>query len=137
MKRFLLTVPTVLMLSTPALAGPEERVTEALDAVEATPEQRDSVQAILDVAVPEMKAFHEEGRLLRDEIHELFHAEQIDRVALEDVRLDVVDLFDRATAAAFGHLADLSEVFSLEQREELRQLREERRRQWRERWTQL
>ena len=137
MMRFLWAVPVTLILSSPALATPQERLDEALGAVQATTEQRDSVEAILDVAVPEMKALHEEGRTLREEMTALFHADRIDRVAVDDVRVDIVDLFDRASAAAFGHLADLSEVFSAEQREELRRLREARRAEWRERWTHL
>lgn len=136
MNKLLLALPLAFAPAAFAASPEEGRVQEALDAVDATPEQREDVRAILDRAIPEMKAFREEGQALREDLRQIFHtSEQIDRAALEEVRVDLVDLFDRATATAFGHLADLSEVFTVEQRQELHQLREQRRQAWRDRWT--
>ena len=145
MKRTLFLAPLGLALATPALAQPfqprptspdqvMERAEHALDQVEATDAQRDTVRSIVYEAWPQFQALHEEAHALRDEIRALFSADQIDRSALELARTDLVDLFDRATYTAFGHLADLAETFSVEQREELRELREERRRAFRARF---
>lgn len=142
MNRTLTALPLALVLSAPAFAappehGPEharEHLEQALDTIDATPDQRSTARAMVEDAIGEMLAFHEEGRALRERVHGLFLDETIDRVALEDTRVEIVDLFDRASAAAFENLADLAEVFTVEQRKELRALREARVAQFRERF---
>lgn len=142
MSRTLTLVPLFLALSAPALAatpepGPEHarrHLEEALDEVEATPDQRTAARALIEDAITEMAAFREEGRALRERISGLFLEEEIDRTALEEARVEVVDLFDRASATAFENLADLAEVFTVAQRQELHALREARREEWRRRF---
>lgn len=125
-----------LSVSAPALAfGPpqpdpervHQHVEEALDQVGATEDQKTSFHAILEERVTVLQSFRTEAHALRDEVHGLFGAETIDRVALEDARVDMVDLFDRFSAVAFDTVADLMEVLTPEQRIELQEIREERR----------
>lgn len=107
----------------------EARVDKALDAVDATGEQRATVYRLVDEIVPQAKAFRDEARALREDIRALFTEPEIDREALEVLRVEAVGLFDRATAFAFDNLADLAEVFSVEQRQKLRELHEAHRRE--------
>ena len=146
MTRTLLIAPLALTLATPALAGPlghhrgpvdpdkvMARADKALDHVDATDEQRATVKALLEDAIPQMQTYRSEAGVLREEIRAVFHEDEIDRVALEDARTDLVGLFDRASATMFDLFADLAEVFSEEQRDELQALREKRKAAWRAR----
>ncbi|MBX2799710.1 MAG: periplasmic heavy metal sensor [Myxococcales bacterium] len=142
MTRITLFAPLALALATPAFAspaghrhpGPEhalEHAQDALDQVDATDAQQDSVRSILEGAMPQLLDYRDEGRQLRDELKGLFHAETLDPVAIEGARTDLVDLFDRATSTLFGIFVDVSEVLTVEQRQELHEVRQERRRRWR------
>jgi len=133
-----------LALAAPAVAsaapdGPSSdarvlhRVDEAMDAVEATDDQRAATRAIVERTLPEMRALREEGQGIRDDVRAAFESDEVDRVALEDARLDLVDLFDRATITLFGMFADIADLYRPEQRAELRARRDARRRVWRQR----
>ena len=91
------------------------------------------MKALLEDAIPQMQTYRSEAGVLREEIRAVFHEDEIDRVALEDARTDLVGLFDRASATMFDLFADLAEVFSEEQRDELQALREKRKAAWRAR----
>ena len=152
MKPVLLLAPLALAVTTPALAGPffgpppghpgpptadriMDRAEEAFDQVDATETQRSSVRTILEDTLPQVRAYHEEAGVLREQIKGIFFQSEIDRDALELARTDVVDLVDRATATLFQALADLAEVFTLEQRTELRDIREARHQEMRQRFA--
>ncbi|MEN0064801.1 MAG: Spy/CpxP family protein refolding chaperone [Myxococcota bacterium] len=132
---------SMLFLAAPAMAAPPtvpheramERMEEALDTVDATDAQRAATKAIVDETLPEMKAYRAEGKFIREDIRAAFEADKVDREALESARLDLVDLFDRATSTMFGMFADIADLYSPEQRAEWRKIREERRQQWRRR----
>lgn len=145
MNRLILIAPVALTLATPALAGPLghghrgehrspekmlERAEHVMDEVDATDDQKSMVRSILDDALPTLQSFHTEAGQLREEIRGVFTADTIDRGALEDARLDMVDLVDRASSFFFTTLADVAEVFTPEQRTELQELRTERRSRW-------
>jgi len=110
-----------------------ERVDGALDAVEATDEQREATRDIVDDALFEMQAYRDEGRDIRTAVRAAFEQDTVDRVALESARGDLVDLFDRATATLFGMFADVADLYTPEQRAEWRAIREARRAKWRQR----
>lgn len=136
----------VLFAPATALAGPfgpprgpvdaervMERVDATLDEVEATDAQRSATKAILDDTLPELQALRVEGKAIRDDVRAAFDADKVDRVALETARLDLVELFDRATSTMFGMFADIADLYSPEQRAEWREIREARRERWRKR----
>jgi Spy/CpxP family protein refolding chaperone len=123
----------VVALSTAYAAEPLpskvlERTDEALDAVEATEAQRAEVHRLVQGLIPQVRALREEGRELREEVHAVLVTPEIDRGALEDLRVDTVALFDRGTKLMFGHVADVAELFTPAQRQTLldlhRQMRE-------------
>ncbi len=131
---FALTISTSALARPPHPHDPDavlEHAQDALEHVGATPEQQTTVRSILDEALPQLSAYRDEAHDLHHELHALFEAERVDRVAVEEIRIGLVDLFDRATATAFGHLVDLSETFTVEQRAQLRAQREQRRARWR------
>ncbi|MCB9760618.1 MAG: Spy/CpxP family protein refolding chaperone [Alphaproteobacteria bacterium] len=96
-----------------------------LDEVDATDAQRDQIDAVLDEAAPEMVELHAEGRGLKDELRGLLAAPTLDREAIEQVRLDGVDLADRASTRALGWMVRVAEVLTPEQRADLAELHEE------------
>lgn len=146
MTRVMITT-LALTASAPALAGPHghrghhpvdpqavvEHADEVLDAVDATDDQRSTITSILEEALPALSAHRDEAMALHEELHALFHAEQIDRAAVEVQRVELVDLFDRASATALGHLVSVLETFTVEQRQSLAELRQQRRARWQRR----
>jgi Spy/CpxP family protein refolding chaperone len=101
-------------------------VQQALDHVGATADQRQAVWDQLQLAHQALTGLHDEARDLRERVHSVLLGPTIDRSALEEARLDAVDLFDRFTTESFALAADLSEVFSVEQRAALHELRHQR-----------
>jgi Spy/CpxP family protein refolding chaperone len=97
-------------------ARAEQRLDHALDAAAATPEQESRIRALVAEARARREGLREEGRALRTELRGLLLAPVIDRSAVEDVRAEVVDLFDRATQAGFGTLVAIAETFTPDQR---------------------
>ena len=95
----------------------EERAERALDAVKATEEQRSAFWELFEETVPKVKALHDEAHALHEELKTVLLVETIDRAALEDLRVDAVDLFDRGTQLAFAHVADVAELFTVSQRQ--------------------
>ena len=96
-----------------------ERTEAALDAVDATEAQRSEVHRLVQDLIPQLQALRGEGRELREEVHAILVTPEIDRGALEDLRVDAVDLFDRGTKLMFGHVADVAELFTPAQRQTL------------------
>lgn len=140
MSRTLLVVPA-LALATPALAfgpgfgpGPEgrhspeeraERLEHALDEVGATDDQKSTIRTFFEETAPTMKALHDEGRQLREEMQEVFlNSPVIDRAEVELLRVDAVDLFDRASATMLDLFVDVANVLTVDQRQQLHDLKE-------------
>ena len=107
-----------------------ERAEEAFDAVSATDAQRTEARDLFASRRDALVGFRDEAEQLRDRFRALFLAPEIDRAALEEARIDAVDLLDRSTSVGLGMLADLAEVFTPEQRAILRERREQRRERW-------
>lgn len=103
-----------------------ERLERAMDAASATEDQRSRVKELLSEGLPHLAAMREEAHALRDELRAAFVAERIDRELIGQLRLEMVDLFDRATETGFELWADVAEVFSAEQRATLAEWRARR-----------
>ena len=90
-----------------------------MDRLDATEEQRAEVRLIIDEALPEMLAFRRQGRELRGEGRELLLLEPIDRVGLDQLRAEGIELADRASARGLEVFVDITEVLTPEQRKQI------------------
>ena len=126
-------VTLVAVLSaTPAFAGPlpdteklRNRAESALQAVDATPQQRQQTWSILEAAMETMRSFRAEGLQLRERLFDAYTSgDRVDRGQVHSIRVQLVDLFDRATGKGFDLMSDLMDVFTPQQRQQLRQIRE-------------
>lgn len=103
-----------------------ERLEHALDTVDATDAQRDGVHAIVADTWPRLSALRAEAGELRERMRGLFLEDEIDRDAVEATRMDLVELFDRATSVAVEAWLDAAELFTPAQRATLQELRAHR-----------
>lgn len=92
---------------------------QALDRVEATPQQRAQVRAILDDAIPEGVALRADGRALKADLHDALLQPEVDPAEVESIRQEGLALADRASAHALDVVVDLAQTLTLEQRQEL------------------
>jgi protein CpxP len=106
--------PTVA--AEPGVADPAGRLEKWLDRVDATPAQRERIEAIAADVRERRESFREEGKELRQELRELLLAESIDRKAIEAVRQDFLQLVDRSSAYVLDHVVKAAEVLTPEQR---------------------
>ncbi len=105
-----------------------ERATTAVDfmlyRLDATPEQRAAIEAIVEDAVPGIHGLHEEGDDLRERFHEALKSGS-SRAELEKLRLEGLELVDEGSALALDNLVLARDVLTPEQRAELEQLHDE------------
>ena len=100
--------------------APGERLDAVLDAVDADDGQRATLRELAHDTFQRLHDLHEEGHAIRSGLREALTAEVIDRVAIEDLRLRAVALFDDGTSLALDALADGAEVLTADQRVQLR-----------------
>ena len=109
-------------LSAPAFAfdGPDrepgERLEKAFEVTDATDEQRLTIRGLFEDTLPEIQAFHEEGRELHERMHDAFRAEVVDRAVVEDIRLDGLDLAERVSSSVLDLMVEAGNVFTRDQR---------------------
>lgn len=99
----------------------------ALDAVNATAEQRAQVKQIMDAARADMRAQHEAARPLHDQMRQLFTQPTVDARAAETLRQQLLAQHDRASQRMMQAMLDVSRVLSPEQRAKLAELKAQRR----------
>ena len=97
----------------------QERMTMALDAVGATEEQQAEIEGILEPLFDQLSDMHADHEARHDEFRDLLLAEDIDRDALEALRVEGLDRFDEASQLVVTAIADVAEVLTVEQREAL------------------
>ncbi|MEO8409911.1 MAG: Spy/CpxP family protein refolding chaperone [Propionivibrio sp.] len=101
-----------------------ERVTRIVDRVfsrvDATDAQKERINVIATTALRELKPLRDTLRATRIEGIELFSAMTIDRTAIETFRADRIDDLTRASAIMATAMADIAEVLTPAQREQLR-----------------
>ena len=95
---------------------------KALDRVDATDDQRASIEATLDGAVPTLFALKGEGRDLKDDMHDALLADQVDAAQVEALRAEAVQLADRASRQVADTVLKIASVLTAEQRAELAKL---------------
>jgi Spy/CpxP family protein refolding chaperone len=94
--------------------------------VDATPEQRTKIAAIIDTAVKELYPAQEQMRASRDQAIKLLSAPTIDRGAVEKLRAEHAATHDRLSKRVAQSLTEIAENLTPEQREKLAKLAAER-----------
>ena len=107
----------------------EAALDHLLDALDATEEQQAQIEAILDAAFEQGEELRGDHEARHEQLKELFTAEEIDREALEELRTEAIDRFDEGSQLFTQVAADVAEVLTVEQRQELIELVESRRMQ--------
>ena len=108
-----------------------------LDAVDATPEQRENIEAIVERHTQSMDAHKEERKALRDKVHALLTADQVDAEQAETLRQSFVQLADDHSAEVTATMLQVADELTPEQRKKIAarmQKRFERRHKARGRW---
>jgi protein CpxP len=91
----------------------------ALRDIDASPEQQDRVNAIVTGAVDDLFTLKERHQANRVAFHDQLSAAKVDRAALEETRKAEMALADEASKRLVQALADVSDVLTPEQRQQL------------------
>jgi Spy/CpxP family protein refolding chaperone len=94
-------------------------VQRMLAEVDATPEQREKIEAILKTAFHAIAPVHHSLADSHRDLHRILTAPVIDRAALEELRASLMAEVDQASRTAVNALADAAEVLTPEQRAKL------------------
>ena len=94
-------------------------VTQMLDAVGASDDQKTKIGAILRAGFEPMAKLHEDMGNTHKALHQILAAPTVDRAALEQLRAAEVARIDSASRTATGAMADAAEVLRPDQRAKL------------------
>jgi Spy/CpxP family protein refolding chaperone len=97
-------------------------MSRVMDAVKATPEQRTQIKTIMDAARTDLKAQHEAGRTLHQQMQAAFAQPTVDARAVESLRAQIVAQHDTASKRMTQAMLDASKVLTPEQRKTLADL---------------
>jgi protein CpxP len=103
-----------------------------LEEIDATPEQEDKLEAIMDKLHDDVRPIMRGFRDTRDDVAKLLGAATIDREAAEKLRAERVAAVDDASRKLTTALLDAAEVLTAEQRAEMVEHFEDR--GWHRRW---
>jgi periplasmic protein CpxP/Spy len=104
----------------------EFRVHRALARVNASDAQEEQVLAILDRLFDQHKAHEAEHKELHDRALTALTADPVDRAALEAVRVEAIQRFDEGSVQLVDAVADMAEVLTPAQRQQLAEAHRER-----------
>ncbi len=93
-----------------------EHMQMMLTRIGATDAQKAQIPALLEPALNEMKAMHEQHSAAHDQFHEALLAPSVDRARLELLRAEHVKALDAATRRVLTAMSDAAEILSPEQR---------------------
>jgi protein CpxP len=91
----------------------------ALRVAEATPDQREKVDAIVEKAFAEHARHHDQHKALKGQALEILSADVIDRARLEELRARHMQVAQQGSRQLVTVLADVAEVLTPEQRQKL------------------
>ncbi|MEP7007694.1 MAG: periplasmic heavy metal sensor [Sphingomonas bacterium] len=94
-------------------------VTQMLDAVGASDDQKTKIGSILHTGFEPMAKLHEDMGATHKSLHQILAAPTVDRAALEQLRAAQIARIDSASRAATGAMADAAEVLRPDQRAKL------------------
>ena len=109
----------------PMMGGPMGA--RLLDAVKATPEQKQRIQAIHDAARDDLRKLHEGSRDVRQQMMAALAAPTIDTVRLEALRKQELARHDQASQRMRLAMVDAAKVLTPEQRAQLAERGQQRR----------
>jgi Spy/CpxP family protein refolding chaperone len=109
--------------------GPLARADEALSSVGATAEQKQKIFAIGRQAMTDLMPLRERRYVARTKLQELLKASTFDRAAIEKLRAEEFAAYDAGSKRAAQALSDAAEVLNAQQRQQLVE-RFEARRRW-------
>jgi Spy/CpxP family protein refolding chaperone len=90
-----------------------------MDAVKATPEQRTQIKTIMDAARTDLKAQHEAGRTLHQQMQAAFAQPTVDARTVESLRAQIAAQHDTASKRMTQAMLDASKVLTPDQRKTL------------------
>jgi len=102
------------------------RMERMFDAIDATPEQRETLSGIMDSAREEMGTVFQDMRGTHEAMVEILTAPEIDRDAAEDLRAERVAAMEAASHRMLETMLDAAEVLTPQQRSELAELMQNR-----------
>lgn len=105
----------------------EHRADRMLNRVDATPDQKAKVHAIIEAAARDLEPLRATMGEARGQFASLLTAPQVDRSAMERLRTDRVASMDQATQRISAAVADIADVLTPEQRLKLKQAIDDRR----------
>jgi periplasmic protein CpxP/Spy len=91
----------------------------ALDAVNATAEQRAQIKAILDATHADLKAQRDAGRSVHEQLRLAFTQPTVDARTVETLRVQMLAQHDQASKRAMQSMLEVSRVLTPEQRARL------------------
>lgn len=95
----------------------------ALDAVQASAEQRAQIRQITDAARVDLRNLRDQARPLHDQARQLFVQPSVDAAAAEALRQQMVAQHDQASKRMLQAMLDVSRVLTPEQRAKLAEMR--------------
>jgi Spy/CpxP family protein refolding chaperone len=98
----------------------------ALDRINATPEQRTQLKAIVDGARKDLAAQRDGGRALRDQLAQALAQPTVDARAVEALRQQMLARHDQSSRRMMQAMVEASRVFTPEQRAQLAALTRQR-----------
>ena len=101
---------------------------KVLDKVDGTDEQEAQIGAVLDKVVPDMVGHRNEAKALKAQFREALSVDKPDPAELERLRAEALALADKASRRAVDTVLELHQVLTPEQRQELLDWHEKRRR---------
>lgn len=104
----------------------EFAVDRALRAVDASDEQRQQIDAILDQSFEEALVLRGDHEAMHGELAAVLTADTVDRVALEALRADKIARADQMSRILTRTIADVADVLTPQQRRELAEYAEQR-----------
>lgn len=99
----------------------------ALDAVNATPQQRAQIAQIMDAARNDLRGQRESGRALHEQMRQAFTQPSVDARSVEALRQQLMAQHDQASRRMAQAMLEASQVLSAEQRQKLGELMAQRR----------
>jgi periplasmic protein CpxP/Spy len=102
----------------------EHMVGRFADRIDATQEQKAQLTEIVRGALDDLLPLRDQLHEARGEMRTLLTAETVDRAAIEDFRVEQIELADRASRRLAEALGDAAELLTPEQRTEIGSLME-------------
>lgn len=105
----------------------EAMVAFRLADIDATPEQKSKITAILKGAANDLAPLRGKGREARQQMRQLLAAPTIDRAQIETLRIQQMQVAETVSRRMLQAMTDAAEVLTPEQRVQLAQKRQQRR----------